>query len=320
MVKSPHQRAPARLEVTLGKIKLTNPTILASGVLGVAGGGLVRAWKGGAGAVVTKTIGKIPKPGHPGPRLVGVRGGSLLNAMGLPNPGVDEYLVEISDAISKGVIVIASIMGDTPSEYADVASKLVDTGVVAIELNVSCPHVGSLYSQGMQPDHVGSVVRAVRLKTEKKIPIWVKLPGSTDYPRLVEVARSAETAGAAAIVAINTLPAIALNIETQLPALGGEIGGLSGPAIKPIAIRVVWELYKAKLEIPIIGVGGIITGSDVIEFILAGASAIELGTGILLRGSTVFDKICKEINAYLLRHKIEHLQTLLGKGHIKAKT
>lgn len=300
-----------RLQVKIGSVELENPTILASGVLGVASGGLISAWKDGAGAVVTKTVGLKPRVGHPGPRIVGLHGDSLMNAMGIPNPGIGEYLPEIKAAVKQGVPVIGSALGSTPKEFATVASKLVRSGVLAVELNVSCPHVDSLYLLGMDPDSVADVVTQVVGKT-KGVPIWIKLPGSTDYPRLVQVAQAAESAGAAAIVALNTLPALAIDTETQTPLLGAGIGGLSGPAIKPIAVRAVSELYKAGLKIPIIGVGGILTGDDVIEYLLAGATAVEIGTGVLIRESTIFSKTRKEMADYLTRHEIQHISELTG--------
>lgn len=312
---TPPFRYEEDLHTKIGSLTLENPTILASGVLGVTAGGLMSAWQGGAGAVVTKTVGTVAQPGHPGPRIVGVRGGGLLNAMGLPNPGVKDYIPEIEAALKQGVCVIGSIMGNKPAEYGKVAKQLAGTGIKALELNVSCPHVGSLYAQGLQPDHVSAVVKAVVKALGGKTPVWVKLPGSTDYPRLVEVALASEAAGAAAIVAINTLPAIALDVETRRPSLGGGIGGLSGPAIKPVALRAVWELYRSKLIIPIIGVGGILDGTDVIEFLLAGARAVEVGTGVLIQGSTIFKQICCQLVKYLQSHEINNLEHLVGAIH-----
>lgn len=312
MTPNPGVETDTRLHVKIGSVELENPTILASGVLGVASGGLTRAWKDGAGAVVTKTAGATPRVGHPGPRIVGLHGDSLMNAMGIPNPGIEDYLPEIKAAVTQGVPVIGSALGNTPKEFATVTSKLVKAGVIAVELNVSCPHVGSLYLLGMNPDSVAEVVTKVVEKT-KGVPIWVKLPGSTDYPRLVKVAQAAESAGAAAVVALNTLPALVIDTESHTPLLGAGIGGLSGPAIKPIAVRAVSELNKAGLKIPIIGVGGILTGNDVIEFLLAGATAVEIGTGVLIRGSSIFSQTCIEVSDYLTRHEIPHISELTGR-------
>jgi len=315
-VKDREKKNP-RLKVKIGSVELTNPTILASGVLGVAAGGLIRAWKDGAGAVVTKTVGVQPRSGHPGPRIVGLYGDSLMNAMGIPNPGIEEYLPEIDAAVKEGIPVIGSALGSTPKEFAKVATVLGKTGVRAIELNVSCPHFGSLYLLGMNPKSVRAVVSQVVKQNKDETPIWVKLPGSTDYPRLVQVAKAAENAGASAVVALNTLPALALDTESRRPLLGAGIGGLSGPAIKPIAIRAVWELHRSELTIPIIGVGGILTGQDVIEYFLAGASAVEIGTGVLTRGSTIFSQVCAELTVYMKRHRINRITQLTGRMKVQ---
>lgn len=309
------KKMDSRLKVSIGSVELSNPTILASGVLGVASGGLIRAWNDGAGAVVTKTVGLQPRSGHPGPRIVGLYGDSLMNAMGIPNPGIEEYLPEIDAAVKQGIPVIGSALGSTPQEFAKVATALGEVGVTAIELNVSCPHVGSLYLLGMDPQSVRDVVSQVVKQIKKEVPVWVKLPGSTDYPRLVQVAKAAEKAGASAVVALNTLPALALDSESRKPLLGAGIGGLSGPAIKPIALRAVWELHRSGLAIPIVGVGGILNGQDVIEYILAGATAVEIGTGVLTRGSTIFSQVCDELTAYLKRHRIKRITALTGRIH-----
>jgi dihydroorotate dehydrogenase (NAD+) catalytic subunit len=237
--------------------------------------------------------------------------------MGIPNPGIQDYLPEINTAIKNGVPVIGSALGITPDEFAEVAEQLSQAGVTAIELNVSCPHVGSLYLLGMDPQIVRDVVIRTVERTKKKVPIWVKLPGSTDYPRLIEVAKAAEEAGAAAIVALNTLPALAIDPESRRPLLGGGIGGLSGPAIKPVVIRAVWELHRSNLSIPIVGVGGILTGLDVIEFLLAGATAVEIGTGVLTRGSIIFSQVSDELITYLNRHRIKRLTSLTGRFHLR---
>ena len=307
------------LSVEVGGLRLANPTMLASGVLGVSSGGLVRAWNGGAGAVVAKTVGVEPREGHPGPRLVGVRGGGLLNAMGLPSPGVEAYLAEVEEAIGEGALVVGSVAGSSPEEYGVVAERLAGVGVAALELNVSCPHAGGLYAVGMDPGRMASVVGEVVGRLERRgVPVWVKLPGTTDYPRLVEVARAAQEAGASAVVAINTLPALALDAEAMRPLLGAGIGGLSGPPIKPVALRAVWELYRAGLSIPIVGVGGILDGRDAAEFLLAGATAVQIGTGVLLRGPVIFRRVCQELASYLRSHGLSTPQQLVGLAHSQA--
>ncbi|MFW9831463.1 MAG: dihydroorotate dehydrogenase [Candidatus Thorarchaeota archaeon] len=302
------------LKVKIGSIELSNPLILASGILGVTAGGLIRAWQDGAAAVVTKSMGLQPRTGHPGPRIVGIHGNSLMNAMGLPNPGIADYLPEISTTLKKGIPVVASVFGKTPEEFALLTERLVQLNIAAIELNVSCPHADSLYLLGMDPNSVSQVVHKVVDHIDARVPVWVKLPGSTDYPRLIQVAQAAEAAKASAVVAINTLPALAIDAESQRPLLGSGIGGLSGPAIKPIALRAVWELYHAGISIPIIGAGGILSGNDVIEYILAGASAVQIGTGVLIRGTTIFSMICQELRNYLESHHVGRISDLTGQA------
>ncbi|MFX1540624.1 MAG: tRNA-dihydrouridine synthase, partial [Promethearchaeota archaeon] len=263
--------------------------------------------------VVTKTVGIESRTGHPGPRIVGIYGDNLMNAMGIPNPGIQEYLSEIKSTIKLEIPVIGSALGNSPDEFASVAEQLAKAGVTAIELNVSCPHVGSLYLLGMDPQGITEVVTEVVQCVKGKAPVWVKLPGSTDYPRLIKVAQAAEAAGASALVALNTLPALAIDIESRRPLLGAGIGGLSGPAVKPIAIRAVWELHQAGIAIPLIGVGGILTGSDVIEYLLAGASAVQIGTGVYTRGVTIFSDICHEVAEYLKEHGINQISDLVGR-------
>ncbi len=216
--------------------------------------------------------------------------------------------------------MIGSALGDTPKEFASVGASLAKAGVSAIELNVSCPHLGSLYALGLNPEAVAEVVTQVIRKIKAEVPIWVKLPGSTDYPQLVKVAKSAEKAGASALVALNTLPALAIDAKSQRPILGAGIGGLSGPGIKPIALRAVWELHRAKISIPIIGVGGILTGEDVIEYLLAGATAVEIGTGVLTRSSLIFSQICQEINDYLDHHNVQQIMDLIGRIHFEGES
>ena len=312
MTSKTEAKPDSRLKVKIGTVELENPTILASGVLGVAAGGLISASNFGAGAVVTKTVGWKPRSGHPGPRIVGLHGDSMMNAMGIPNPGIRAYIPEIKAVAKQEIPVIGSALGTSPKEFARVANHLARAGVSAVELNVSCPHVGSLYLLGMNPDVVAEVVSEVVKQTKKQVPIWVKLPGSTDYPRLIQVAKAAQTAGAAALVALNTLPALAIDVNARRPLLGAGIGGLSGPAIKPIAVRAVWELYNAGVNIPIIGVGGILTGQDAIEYLLAGATAVEIGTGVLTRGRAIFSQVCNEIGVYLTEYNIEHVSELTG--------
>ena len=256
--------------VDVGGIPLNNHLLLAAGVLGTTGASLARVLDAGAGGVVTKSIGPVPKDGHAGPCLVVLENG-LLNAMGLPNPSHD-FINEIKPLVKRPVI--ASIFGGTPDEFAAVAGwfKEITAGV---ELNLSCPHAeGYGAALGSDPTLVESCTKAVR---QLGIPVWVKLtPNVTD---ITAIGKAAERGGASAIVAVNTVKAMRISTGMKRPILGNRFGGLSGKAIFPIAVRCVYELYDA-VDIPIIGCGGIGSAEDVIEMMMAGASAVEIGSAI----------------------------------------
>lgn len=297
------------LEIDLCGLHLKNPTMLASGVLGISGSLLARALKeGGAGAVVTKSIG-APRSGFPNPTVVEVDCG-YLNAMGLPNPGVEKFIEE--DLVSlKGVSpIIASIFGSDPDSFARNAS-LVQRHVQAIELNVSCPHV-EVGQIGQDLELTKGVVSAV--KKVVKLPIFCKLTPNVTPQDLITIAQAAEKAGADAITAINTVRAMTIDIDAERPILSNRYGGLSGPAIKTIAIRAVYDL-ATNLKIPIIGVGGITNWKDAVEFFLAGASAIQIGTAIAWKDITVFQEICQGIKGHLQQKGYKQVSELIGRAH-----
>jgi len=290
------------LIVRAGGLALKNPVMLAAGVLGTTGASLRRAALAGAGGVVTKSLGSAPREGHPGPTIAAVDCG-LLNAMGLPNPSYRNFQEEIDIARSGGVPVVASIFGSSAEEFAGIARGL---KADAFELNLSCPHAEKYGSElGRYPDLVESVTGAV--KAAANVPVWVKLtPNTAD---ILELGLAAQRGGADAVVAINTLKAMAIDIETGYPVLGNRFGGLSGPAIKPIAVRCVYEL-ASRLEIPVIGVGGVSSWEDAVEMILAGASAVQVGTA-LQKGYHVIEEITSGIARYLERKSLE-LEDLRG--------
>jgi len=254
--------------VRAGGVTLSNHLILAAGILGTTGSSLARVLDAGAGGVVTKSIGPAPCEGHAGPCVIELECG-VINAMGLPNPS-REFTGEL--AILAGKPVVVSIFGGSPEEFATVASWFAGL-VVGFELNLSCPHAeGYGAALGADPDIVEECTRAV---SRYGMPTWVKLtPNVTD---ITACGRAAERGGADAIVAINTVKAMRISPELRRPVLGHGFGGLSGKAIFPVAVRCVYELYRA-CRIPIIGCGGIATERDVIEMMMAGASAVEIGT------------------------------------------
>lgn len=270
--------------VRIGGVDLYNHLILAAGILGTTGASLARVLEGGAGGVVTKSIGPFPNPGHAGPCIAVLEDG-LLNAMGLPNPS-REFVSELEPL--KGKPVIVSIYGGDPDEFAEVAGWF--SGLASgLELNVSCPHAeGYGAALGTDPVLVEECTRAV---SRLGMPTWVKLtPNVTD---ITACGYAAEKGGADALVAINTVKAMRISLPFRKPLLGHGTGGLSGPAIFPVAVRCVYELYEA-CRIPIIGCGGVTGPEDVIELLMAGASAVQIGSAVL-NGPEIFGVIAERL-------------------------
>jgi dihydroorotate dehydrogenase (NAD+) catalytic subunit len=284
--------------------------MLAAGILGMTSLSLKRVTQAGAGAIVTKSIGLKPRTGYTNP-TVALTGCGIVNAMGLPNPGIEYFAREIGEAKTPGHPVIASVYGFSPKEFVQVAKKAADAGAAALELNVSCPHVEKTGSEvGQNTRLLKTVVKEV--KRETRIPVFVKLtPNVTD---IVDCAKAAKGAGADAIVAINTVRAMAINAETMKPVLGNKFGGLSGPAIKPIALRCVYEIYE-QVNVPIIGCGGISDWRDAVEFMVAGARAVQIGTAVALKGLEVFQSVTKGIKAYLKSKGFESVKEIVGLAH-----
>jgi len=301
-----------RLAIEIAGLKLRNPTMLAAGILGLSRATLCEAIEKGAGGVVTKSIGLKPREGYPNPSVVQVSCG-LLNAMGLPNPGIHDFVEEIRELKRGGVNVpiIVSVYGFSAEEFSKVARVAEKTGADALELNLSCPHVEKTGSEiGQSPSLVAEVVEKVKAAVKK--PIILKLtPNVAD---ISQVAKVGVEAGADAITAVNTLRAMRIDVETAKPVLAKTIGGLSGPAIKPIAVRCVYEIYEA-VDVPVIGCGGINTWRDAVEFMLAGASAVQIGTSIALKGLGVFKSVAKGMDTYLRRKGFGSVKDIVGLSH-----
>ncbi len=293
------------LSLSLTGLKLKNPLILAAGIMGTTGGSLKRAAEGGAGAVVTKSVGIEPKSGHSNPSMVELDCG-YLNAMGLPNPSYKNFQGEIDTAKECGIPVIASIFGGSTDEFSEIAGSL---RADAFELNVSCPHACGYGAQvGSDPALVEEITRAVKSATSA--PVWVKLtPNVTD---IKSIGLAAESGGADAVVAINTVRAMAIDIESGYPILGNRFGGLSGRAIKPVAVKCVYDLYEA-LEIPVIGVGGISDWRDAVEFMMAGARAVQIGSAVG-NNINIFNDISSCMEAFL-EEKGWTLDSIYGMAH-----
>jgi len=300
----------ADLSTSVCGLTLANPTILAAGVLDETGKTMKTVASAGAGALVTKSIGKSPRPGHANPCVVELDCG-LLNAMGLPNPGIEAYREEIAIALEAGVPVIGSVFGGDESEIAEVASIMQDCGVAAVELNLSCPHAKGLGAEiGSAPEKVESVCRET--KNTVDIPVFAKLTPNTHS--VAELAKAAERGRADGLVAINTVKGMAISPEARMPALANKFGGLSGPAVKPVGLRCVYEIFEA-VDIPVIGVGGISNGRDAVEYIMAGASAVQIGTAVWRQGLSVFRTTCDDISEFMDQNGIATLTEMVGAAH-----
>jgi len=294
------------LAIEITGLELENPVMLAAGVLGTTGSSLKRMADLGAGAVVTKSIGSEPKEGHPNPTMVKLDCG-FLNAMGLPNPSYKDFQDELAIARQGCVPLVASVFGAHPDEFAEIITGL--QGADAYELNVSCPHASGYGAViGTDPVLVEEITRAAKKAT--KAPVWVKLtPNVTD---IVVIGEAAQKGGADAVVAINTVRGMAVDIHSGYPILGNIYGGLSGQAIRPVAVKCVFDLYKA-LAIPIIGVGGVGSWQDVVEMMMTGASAVQIGSAVY-DDVNIFNKICNGLSGYL-SDKNYTLHDMIGLAH-----
>ena len=299
-----------QMDVEIAGLKLRNPTILASGILGITAECLMKVARAGAGALTTKSIGLEPREGYENPTVIQVECG-ILNAVGLPNPGIRRFTEEIKKLRDLKVPLIVSIYGFSSEEYAKVAEIAAETGADAIELNLSCPHIKGCGAEiGKDPEMVSLIVEMVKEAVD--CPVFAKItPNVAD---IKEIAKAAASAGADAITAINTIRAMAIDVETCRPILANKIGGLSGGAIKPIAVRCVYEIYEA-VDIPVIGCGGVRTWRDAVEFMLAGALAIQIGSAIAYEDLSIFKRIADGIEDYLSRKKFRSVRDIVGLAH-----
>ena len=303
----------ADLSVECAGLSLRNPFLLASGIWGESGDSLAGAWAAGAGGVVTKSIGAVPRPGYPNPTIETYERWGLLNAMGLPNPGIDEYPREVEVARAAGALIVGSVFAGDAPEFARLAARMAATGVAAIELNLSCPHAEGFGTEvGSDPEEVERVVRAVVQAV--RVPVIAKITPNTSDP--AALAAAAEHGGAAAISAINTLRALAIDVHLRRPVLSHGLGGLSGSAIKPVGLACVWQIYEA-VSIPVIGVGGIMNGRDALEYVMAGARALEVGTAVAFEGVGVFGTLSRELSALLDELGYARLEDAVGAAHPK---
>ena len=293
------------ISTQVGAIKLERPTMLASGILGISLDVFARLYKEGAGALVTKSLSKEPWEGYANPTLIGVKAG-YLNAVGLSNPGAPYFAKMISS--NKTIPIIVSLVGSVEEDFTFMIKQFENVKILGYELNLSCPHVAKVGLEvGDDPELVHKIVKSV--KSHSKVPVIAKVGlGSSDY---LETVRVACEAGIDAITAINTVRAMAIDVETTRPILSNKIGGLSGPAIKPIAVRCVYEI-SSKFDIPIIGCGGVSSWEDAIEFILAGSSAVQIGSALGDKWIGVFSEINNGISKYMEKKGFTKIKEMVG--------
>ena len=301
-------RQRSSLEIKIGAMRMKNPVMTASGTFGYGVEFADLMNLGELGGIVVKGLSLKPVPGNPPPRIIETACG-MLNAIGLENIGIETFVRDKLPRLRDfPTPVIVNIYGKTIEDYTAI-TEIIDgvEGIDAIEVNISCPNVkAGGVAFGADPVVAARVIESVRRKTRKTVIVKLS-PNVTSVP---VIARSVENAGADAISLINTITGMAIDAETRRPVLGNITGGLSGPAIKPVALRMVWEVARV-VNIPVIGMGGIMTPADALEFIIAGATAVQVGTANFVN-PTVCLEIVNGMREYLERHEMEHIGELTG--------
>ncbi|MDQ4079111.1 MAG: dihydroorotate dehydrogenase [Chloroflexota bacterium] len=307
------------LHTTLAGVSLRNPLVLASGIIGTSATLLYRAAEAGAGAVTAKSAGPEPRVGHRNP-ICFDWGQGLINAVGLPNPGAEHeaaLLAEAKQALEPTrTALIASIFAGTPEQFAQVAETVLQAQPDILELNISCPNVHDDFGEPFAASCAGaaSVAAAVKPLCEARgIPMFVKV--APNVPNVGRIAADAVAAGADGITAINTMPGMVIDIESGKPILTNRSGGLSGPALKPIAVRCIYEIAEAVPHTPIIGTGGVNSGADAIELLMAGATAVGIGSAVYYRGVDALCQIADEMLQWLEARGVTSLEEIRGLAH-----
>ena len=298
-----------RLETAVGALRLANPVMAASGTFGYGLDLADLCPPERLGAVVSKGLSPRPRPGNPMPRIVETAAG-MINAIGLQNIGVEAFCRDaLPELRVRGAVVAVNVFGACLEEYLEVIARCErEDGIAAYELNVSCPNVSA---GGIEFGHDPALLEALtaRCRAATRRPLWVKL--SPNAPDLVATARAAVAGGADALTLVNTVRALAIDAAARRPVLANGIGGLSGPAIKPIALRMVWEVHRALPEVPLVGIGGVETGRDAAEFLLVGASAVQVGTAIFREPAAPL-RIIAELECFCAAHGVADVRELIG--------
>jgi dihydroorotate dehydrogenase (NAD+) catalytic subunit len=301
----------ANLSVNFCGVEFKNPTVLASGVVGMTASSWKAVVQNGAGAPTTKSISLKEHKGHPNPTIITTEHW-MMNAVGLPDAGIDKAEEEINEyAKDKKAPLIASIAGRRADDFVAIAKKIANMPVDILEVNISCPNVEGEMGRPFAcvAEDAKTVTKRVK-EVVKNIPVIMKLsPNVTD---IVEIANACAEAGADGFCLINTLgPGLAINLETRVPILANKVGGISGPAIKPLAVKLVHDVYKAT-GLPIIGTGGITTGEDAIEIMMAGATLVGIGSAVYYRGIDVFKKVAKEMSEWCDSNGVKNVSDIIG--------
>ena len=301
------------LNTKVGKVNLKNPVLLASGTCGVAAREFSPYFNlSELGGIVTKSLSIKPRLGNPTPRVVEIPGCGMLNSIGLQNPGIEQFVkTELPFLVEQKATVVINVVGETLDDYIKVVDYIKNqSDFAAIELNLSCPNVEGGLDFSQDPKKAFTVVSEIKKITN--IPVWAKLsPNITD---ITEIAKACVDAGSDGLVLINTVLGLAINRWTKKPTLPRGAGGYSGPAIKPIALRMVWQTYKKFPKVPIIGIGGIHTIDDAIEFLLCGASCVQIGTANFINPKASVN-IISGLENYCEKNKLSSISEIVGQAH-----
>lgn len=309
----------ADLSVNFCGVEFKNPLVLASGILGITASSWKNVVENGAGGITTKSIWLNEHKGHPNPTMIAFEH-YMLNAVGLPDGGIEKAREELRKYLDWGTApIIASIVAGSVSDFEKTASEIAKISPQILEINISCPNVESEFGKPFACVPADSVtvtksVKAALKKAGVKIPITVKL--SPNVENIVSIAKAVVEAGADALTVMNTLgPGMAINLETRTPVLANKCGGISGPALKPLAVKYIYDIRKALPKTPIIGTGGVMTGEDAIEMMMAGATLVGIGSGIYYRGVEIFRKAGDEMQAWCEKVGVKKISEIINAAH-----
>lgn len=304
-------------KITFLGVPFENPIVLASGILGVTAASMKRCIDLGAGGVTIKSLSLNPRTGHPNPTMGGFDS-YFLNAVGLSNPGIEEGIKEIRKFKQLcDAPLIGSVFAGTVKEFGQVAKTISQAPIDILEIDISCPNVGDEFGSpfAYNVEAATAITKEVKRATKQSgIPISMKL--SPNAWNIAQIAAACEKAGADAITAVNTASGMAIDSSFQAPFLSNTVGGVSGPALKPIALKAVWDVYN-EVTIPIIATGGVTSGEDAVEMMLAGGSLVGVGSAVFWRGPEVFKTIVREMQQYMEKHSVPSLKSVIGKAHKK---